>query len=163
MIIPDDGRQVFHGFLQSLVEGSNSAPGDTEYWCWFDDHSIQPVAENTLRLCVVTTAASEHIQPLTPAAILVMLACRHVFGRDALPPCVRDRRDGKSTSASVLVFGVKKMQMSRHPSFLSSLDVVDERAPTLVEFFQGHPDHSGLELGLRVGVRVKSEGLGFRF
>jgi hypothetical protein len=150
MIIPDDGRQVFHGFLQSLVEGSNSAPGDTEYWCWFDDHSIQPVAENTLCLCVVTTAASEHIQPLTPAAILVMLACRHVFGRDALPPCVRDRRDGKSTSATVLVFGVKKMQMSRHPSFLSSLDVVDERAPTLVEFFQGHPDHSGLELGFRV-------------
>ena len=63
---------------------------------------------------------------------------------------MRDRRDGKSTSATVLVFGVKKMQMSRHPSFLSSLDVVDERAPTLVEFFQGHPDHSGLELGFRV-------------
>jgi hypothetical protein len=141
MIIPDDGRQVFHGFVQSLVEGSNSAPGDAEYWCWFDDHSIQPVAENTLRLCVVTTAASEHIQPLTPAAILVMLACRHVFGRDALPPCVRDRRDGKSTSAAVLVFGVKKMKMSRHPSFRSSVDVVDERAPALVEFFQGRPDH----------------------
>ena len=42
------------------------------YMCWFNDHSIQLVPEDTLRLCVVSTAASENIQALTPTAILVI-------------------------------------------------------------------------------------------
>jgi hypothetical protein len=72
MTIPDDGSRVFHEFVQRLVDGSDSSPGKAEFLCWFDDHSIQPVAEATLRLCVVATGGHDHIETLTPASILVI-------------------------------------------------------------------------------------------
>jgi hypothetical protein len=138
MTMPVAGSPVFHGFVQSLVEASDRAPGKVEYMCWFDDHSIQPVTEDTLRFCVLATAPSEKIQAMTAAAILVVAACRHVWGHDAMPPCVRDRGDGKSASAAVLVFGVKTLKVSRHGR--SVIDAVDDRAAALVEFFEGRGD-----------------------
>jgi hypothetical protein len=76
MTIPVDGSRVFHGFVQSLKERSDSAPGAAECMCWFDDHSIQLVAEDTLRLCAESMSASETIEAVTPAAMLV-IAGRH--------------------------------------------------------------------------------------
>jgi hypothetical protein len=144
MTVPVDGSRVFHGFVESAVERSGGAQGPAGYMCWFDDHSIELVSEDTLRLCVVSTAASENIQALTAEAVLVIAACGHVFGRGAMPPCVRDRGDGKSQAAAVLVFSVKSLRLSRHAGVRSVIDAVDDRAPALVEFFDGRR-HAGIQ------------------
>ena len=138
MIEPDSYSRVYHGFVQSLSDGA-CASESPEYMCWFDDHSRVPVPENVLRRCVVVSGRGVGCQPVTPAAIRVIAACRHVFGQTTMPPCVRDTSDGTASSALVLVFDVKTMRLSRHSGLRSVTEVVDDHAPALVEFFPERP------------------------
>ena len=138
MIEPVSDSLVYHGFVQSMSDGACTSESP-EYMCWFDDHSRVPVPENVLRRCVVGSGRGLGCEPVTPAAIRVIAACRHVFGQTTMPPCVRDTSDGTASSASVLVFDVKTLRLSRHAGLRSVTDVVDDHAPALVEFFPGRP------------------------
>lgn len=132
MCVPRDGQRVYNGYVRSRIASRKARTSDSLYVCWFEDHSTEEVSESLLRQCVTTADIETRtvVQSMTPEAVCVVAACRHVWGQDTMPPCVRDASDGVSRSCALLVFDYKTVYVNQY----QVTDIIDDRASSVVEF-----------------------------
>ena len=131
MCVPRDGQRVYNGYVRSRIASRKARTSDSLYVCWFEDHSTEEVSESLLRQCVTTADIETRtvVQSMTPEAVCVVAACRHVWGQDTMPPCVRDASDGVSRSCALLVFDYKTVYVNQY----QVTDIIDDRASSVVE------------------------------